>query len=183
MGYPFRSRLEHEPLGEISVVQMKDIDEANLLHPDAFTRVSLPDAKSRHLLQPGDLLFRSRGKSNGAALVRGGIGAAVLAAPMLLIRPHSIDPEYLCWFINTDSTQAQLTTMSEGTAVRMISAEALRRLAIPSPPLAVQKQIVQIAFLADQERTLMSEIAKRRQQLTFHLLLQRAQQYTPKAQS
>jgi len=29
MGYPFRSRLEHDPAGDVAVVQMKDIDDAN----------------------------------------------------------------------------------------------------------------------------------------------------------
>jgi len=28
MGYPFRSRLEHDPQGDIAVIQMKDIDSA-----------------------------------------------------------------------------------------------------------------------------------------------------------
>ena len=34
MGYPFRSRLEHDPMGEVAVVQMKDIDVANLVRVD-----------------------------------------------------------------------------------------------------------------------------------------------------
>src|SRR5262245_36228083 len=40
MGYPFRSRLEHDPAGEISVIQMKDIDVANLVRVDRFVDAS-----------------------------------------------------------------------------------------------------------------------------------------------
>ena len=41
MGYPFRSRLEHDPQGDVTVIQMKDIDDANLLHADEAIRVTL----------------------------------------------------------------------------------------------------------------------------------------------
>ena len=90
MGYPFRSRLEHDPQGDVAVIQMKDIDDANLLHAEEAIRVTLPKGKTHHLLRAGDLLFRSRGRSNGAAQVLEGIGPAVLSAPMLLIRPHKV---------------------------------------------------------------------------------------------
>ena len=92
MGYPFRSRLEHDPQGDVTVIQMKDIDDANLLHAEEAIQVALPKGKTHHLLCAGDLLFRSRGRSNGAAQVLEGIGPAVLAAPMLLIRPHKVLP-------------------------------------------------------------------------------------------
>ncbi len=171
MGYPFRSRLEHDPQGNVAVIQMKDIDDANLLRVGDAVRVALPSGKAHHLLRAGDLLFRSRGRSNGAAQVLEGVGPAVLAAPMLLIRPHGVFPAYLCWYINAPATQAQLAALAEGTSVRMISAEALKALEVPLPSLATQQRIVQAAALAEQEQTLLARIATLRQRLTTHLLM------------
>lgn len=171
MGYPFRSRVEHDPRGTVAVVQMKDMDDAGLLQADEAIRVVLPPGKDHHLLRPGDLLFRSRGRSNGAALVAEGIGVSVLAAPMLLIRPHRVLPAYLCWYLNAPATQAQLSALSEGTSVRMISAEALKVLDVPLPSPAVQQRIVQAAALADREQSLMARIATLRQRLTDHILM------------
>jgi hypothetical protein len=171
MGYPFRSRLEHDPRGDVAVIQMKDIDDANLLHAEAAIKVTLPEGKAHHLLRPGDLVFRSRGRSNGAALVQESIGTAVLSAPMLLIRPHGLLPEYLCWFINAPSTQTQLGALAEGTSVRMISAESLKALDVPLPSLAAQQRIAQAAALAEQEQTLLARIATLRQRLTTHILM------------
>lgn len=170
MGYPFRSRLEHDPQGDVAVIQMKDIDDANLLHVEDAIRVALPKGKARHLLRAGDLLFRSRGRSNGAALVAQGIGPAVLSAPMLLIRPHTVWPAYLCWYINTPSVQAQLTSLAEGTSVRMISAEALKTLDVPLPSLVTQHGIVQAAALAEKEQMLMGQISTLRHNLATHIL-------------
>lgn len=174
MGYPFRSRLEHDPQGGVAVIQMKDIDDANLLHAEAAIRVTLPKGKTHHLLRAGDLLFRSRGRSNGAALIAEGIGPAVLAAPMLLIRPHNVLPAYLCWYINSPSTQAQLAALAEGTSVRMISAEALKALEVPLPSPAAQQRIVQAASMAEQEQMLLAHIATLRQRLTTHVLMKHA---------
>ncbi|MBP6228628.1 MAG: restriction endonuclease subunit S [Pseudomonadales bacterium] len=179
MGYPFRARLEHDPQGDVTVIQMKDIDDANLLHAEDAIRVALPKGKTHHLLRAGDLLFRSRGRSNGAALVLDGIASAVLTAPMLLIRPHGVLPEYLCWYINAPATQAQLGALAEGTSVRMISAEALKVLDVPLPALAAQRSIVQAAALAEQEQSLLAQIAALRQRVTTHLLMKIAHETTP----
>lgn len=176
MGYPFRSRLEHDPQGDVAVIQMKDIDDANLLHAEEAVRVILPKGKTHHLLRAGDLLFRSRGRSNSAAQVLEGVGPAVLSAPMLLIRPHGVLPAYLCWYINTPAIQAQLAALAEGTSVRMISAEALKALDVPLPALGTQQRIVQAAALAEQEQTLLARIATLRQRLTTHLLMKFAHQ-------
>lgn len=179
MGYPFRSRLEHDARGDVAVIQMKDIDEANRLRLGNAIRVTLPKGKSRHRLRPGDLLFRSRGRSNGAAEVPERIGAAILAAPMLLIRPRAVLPAYLYWYINAPATQARLAALSEGTSVRMISAEALKALEVPLPSPAAQHRIAEAAALAEREQALLARITALRQRLTAHFLLKSAHEATP----
>lgn len=174
MGYPFRSRVERDPNGDVAVVQMKDISDSNQVSTEDAIKVVLPKGKARHMLRPGDLLFRSRGRSHGAARVPDGIGHAVLAAPLLLIRPRAVLPDYLCWFINAPATQAQLAAQAEGTAVRMISAEALRALDVPLPTKAAQEFIVQIAALAEREQSLITQIATERDRLITHFLMTHA---------
>lgn len=179
MGYPFRSRVQHDPAGDVSVIQMKDIDDANLLHAEESIRIALPKGKPGHFLRAGDLLFRSRGRRNGVALVHEGLGPAVVSAPMLLIRPHSVLPAYLCWFLNAAPTQSQMTALAAGTSVRMISAEAMKALDVPLPSPAVQQRIVQAAELAEQELALLGRIAALRQRTTVHQLMKLAQKATP----
>lgn len=162
----------------MAVIQMKDIDSANLLHADGATKVALPKASRHHLLRTGDLLFRSRGRSNGAALVPDRIGAAVLSAPLLLIRPRRVMPSYLWWFINAPDTQAQLEALAEGTSARMISTEAMKALDVPLPPLAQQRLIADAAALAEREQTLLKEIAAQRHRLINRTLMQFAKTAT-----
>lgn len=174
MGYPFRSRLEHDPAGDVMVVQMRDIDDSSFLHTEDAVKVSLPEIKENHLLQAGDLLFRSRGRSYTVAQVENGVGNAVLAAPMLLIRPHSVLPAYLHWFINLPGTQAVLSAMATGTAVQMISKDALMTLEVPVPAMEQQLKIVELAAQGARELALMADIANRRRQLLEGVLTQYA---------
>ena len=174
MGYPFRSRLEHEPAGDVAVIQMKDIDDAELRNVQDAIRVLLPEGKAHHLIHEGDLIFRSRGRSNSVALVTADIGRAVLAAPMLLIRPRGVVPAYLMWFINLPATQAALAALSEGTSVRMISKEALQDLNVVVPSLARQRQIVEVATLEHQEAALLADLAAQRKRLIDGVLMRYA---------
>ncbi len=174
MGFPFRSRLEHDAAGAIAVVQMKDIDDANLLHVEDAVRVDLADIKEHHLIREGDLVFRSRGRTNSVALVSADVGPAVLAAPMLLIRPVDVLPAYLLWYINLPATQATLAAQAEGTSVRMISKAALEALEMPVPSWRQQQLIVEAANLATTEQRLMDQIAQERKRLADGVLLRYA---------
>lgn len=178
MGYSFRSRLETHAEGDVAVIQMKDIDDANLLYPEGLVRVQMPDLKDRHLVQAGDLLFRSRGVTNSTALVGGGLGRAVLAAPMLLIRPQTdvFEPAYLQWFINHPSTQATLAAQAAGTSVKMIGKGALDQLKVVLPPLEKQRRIVEVAQLASREAALLEELRGRRKALLEGILLRSAEE-------
>lgn len=175
MGYPFRSRLEHDATGAIAVVQMKDIDEASLLHVEDAVRVNLPDFNEHHLIRQGDLVFRSRGRTNSVALVSADVGPAVLAAPMLLIRPIEVLPAYLLWYINLPAVQATLAAQAEGTSVRMISKAALEQLVIAVPPLETQRRIVEIGQLASREARITTELMDRRKALIDGILMHKAQ--------
>lgn len=181
LGYPFRSRLEPDSKGDVYVIQMKDIDDANLLHVENSVRLALPKRGDHHLLRSGDLLLRSRGRSNGVALVANDLPSAILAAPMIRIRPHTskVLPAYLNWFMNSPAGQAQISAMAEGTLVMMISVDKIKSLAVPLPSLKRQAAIAEIAQFAQREHHLLSEIADLRQRTTHHILMNEAKKATP----
>jgi hypothetical protein len=176
LGIAFRFRLEHDASGDVAILQMKDVNELTGLSYAAATRGVLPKEKRDLLLRQGDLVFRSRGRSNGAALVGAGVPPAILAAPLLLIRPVRIQPDFLYWYINSEHAQAQLASVAAGTSVQMISAENLRALPIPVPPLAAQERIAEINRLIRREEDLINQLTRRRKQLANYILMNYAQQ-------
>lgn len=183
MGVSFRARLEPDPKGEITVIQMKDIDDTNLLHTEDLIRVHMPEfKKERHFVQKEELLFRSRGLTNTTTRFTAELPHAVLAAPMMVIRAKKnlILPQYLQWFLNLPTTQAILAKQAEGTSVRMISKAALDALEVPVPPLARQKEIVEFANLAAEEERLSQELLKQRRRFIEGFLLRCAFEKPPR---
>lgn len=174
MGYPFRARLERDALGSVLVVQMKDIDEANQLHLENAAKVDLFDVKDHHLLKKGDLVFKSRGSTNGAAIITTDVGPAVLAAPMFLIRPTKVHPAYLYWYLNLPATKGMLAPEARGTSVRMIGKASLENLEIPIPSSQRQELIAEIAQLSIREQRLMERLAFERKRLADGVLMRHA---------
>ena len=50
MGYPFRSRLEHDPGGDVVVIQMRDIDDTKWAACDTFRGVIDPAQYKDYIL-------------------------------------------------------------------------------------------------------------------------------------
>lgn len=175
VGYPFRSRLEGDPAGAVLAIQMKDLEEQRGINMASALRVSPPKGYERHLLQPGDLVMRSRGRTNGAVLIGDLNAPAIAAAPLVRIRPKSIHPGYLYWFLNSPATQQAMAAMAVGTSVQMIRAESLRDLLVPVPSLDRQREIAAAAELWAREKQLREQITELRGQLITAVLMGAAQ--------
>ncbi len=112
MGYSFRSRLEACEDGGVAVIQMKDLLDDDTVGCDGLVKIDMETVKEHHLVQRGDLVFRSRGHVTAAAVLLEDPGKAVVAAPLLRIRVTKKDlilPEYLSWYISQRDVQILLT--------------------------------------------------------------------------
>jgi len=180
MGYSFRGRVEPHAEGELGVIQMKDIDHSSVLHQETVVRVLFPGDVRQHFVRNGDLIFRSRGETYSAAMVERAPLSAIVASPMILVRPRKevVEPAYLRWFLNAPSTHKALESVAAGTAVKMINKSDLERLEVPVPPLEIQRKIVEIAELMEREARLSAEAARLRRQLVEATLMRQARQET-----
>ena len=175
MGYTFRSRLEASEGGGVAVIQMKDLLDDNTVGCDDLVRISMEAMKDHHLVQRGDLVFRSRGSLTTAAVLLEDPGKAVVAAPLLRIRvtkPDKILPEYLNWYISQRDAQIFLTSRAKGTVQKMISKQALEELVVVLPSLEKQKAIIELASLSAREQALLHTLADKREQYISTVLMQ-----------
>ncbi|WP_350635833.1 restriction endonuclease subunit S [Pseudoalteromonas sp. GW168-MNA-CIBAN-0100] len=176
MGHSFRSRLEPDLNGNLSVIQMKDLTEDNRLSDQELVQIDMQGLKEHHRVKENDLAFRSRGQTNTAALIDLNLSSAVIAAPLLRIRVESdsVIPAYLCWFINQPSSQSALLSKAAGTAVRMIGKPALEDLDIIFPSLEVQEKIITINRLSIKEQEIMNKLTEKKGVLTEAILMKLA---------
>lgn len=178
VGHTFRRRLEVDPLGNVSVVQMKDLTDDNTVDESHLAQVCLDQINKSHLLAPGDLILRSRSRVNTAVLVEARFDCAIVAAPLLRVRllSSAVLPAYLCWFINGPVSQAYLKSRATGSGTRIIGISVLEELEIVVPALAVQRRIIELAKLMTIEQQLLKSMACKRKRYMETLLMQLASQ-------
>lgn len=174
MGYPFRSRLERDNKGNVSVIQMKDITEDGEFDSDNLIRINSNHIEERHLTKMGDIVLRSRGQTNKCTLINKDTGITVVSAPLLVIRipGNSVLPAYLAWYINQTTTQNYLTSHARGTSVPMINKQVVEQLPVTVPSIECQQKIVDLNDMVEKEQDLLKQLAMKREQYSSHLLMQ-----------
>lgn len=176
MGTNFRPH--HEAAGSegLFVVQMKDLENTSV-NIETLEKFGLKPPRNVTFLKPGDILFRSRGRTTTAVIVPRNIGKAVLSAPLFLIRVKKTSrvlPGYLCWYINQTPAQRFLYQRTEGSALKMINLKHLGDLEIPLPALEVQSKIEKIAAMLTKETILLEKIKRKREKYVERILIQAA---------
>ena len=152
LGAKFSSHSETGESRSISLkaIQMKDLGADNLVRLDECMRMEVSDPKPNQFAKLGDIIFRSRGQSNTAALLnQATTGSTIIAAPLLRVRARAdkVRPEFLLWWINQPQAQAYLASRAKGTAIKSVSKQDLERLEILLPSLEQQAQIADLFIL------------------------------------
>ena len=171
-GVFFRSGVEATAGGSLRLVQMRDLVD----HVVSLKRAVSIDATGKNtdnLIQPGDILFRSRGRNYTAAIYEGKEGRALVAAPLLLVRPNImlVEPRYLLWWLNHPSSQHYFRSHAEGSASQMVSKRTLENFEISLPPLARQRSLAAYFVLSEREAQLLGKIQRLRTQHTQGVLM------------
>ena len=175
-GAIFRSRIIPSNLGNIKVIQMKDLDKNNTVRLDKTICIEGKNAKPNQLAKLNDLIFRSRGQTNTVALLQRDIKNTIIAAPLFRIRPNpkKIISKFLFWWINQKTSQAYFNSRSEGTMIKMVSKRSLEDLEIILPPLEKQHKIAEFFKLVMKEQQLLEKIKKHKALYTQGILMQMA---------
>lgn len=165
-GYLFRGRVEHDPRGNVQVVQVKDVIDRRRVETKRLDRVRL-EKPEPHLVERGDVLFLGRGHRLYAVVVPEVATDTIATGYFFVLRPRPgvVTPEYLAWALNEAGFQESLSQFVRGTHIPMVSRKDVEQQTISVPPLEVQQRITHLTELAQRERQLASDLADRRERL------------------
>lgn len=164
-GYTARGRLEGAALGVLAI-QQGDFTVDGFVGVQALMRTD--DAVSRHILEAGDVLFRSRGLFTTAWVVPEEIAEPSIAVmPLFVIRPNRavVDSHYLAWQLNQAAAQQHFRQSSQGQTIQMISKTALEEAPVVLPPIERQRIIAGAAKNAAKVQELETRLRQCRHQL------------------
>ena len=176
-GYTARGRLEPIPEGGMPAIQLRDVGSQGGVSGSSLQRYDLADLSDRYLVRGGEVIFRSRGEPNTAAVVGAELSEpAAVIVPLIIMRPDQerVLPAYLAWAINQPDAQRKLGSEAQGTSLRMVPKTVLERLDIPLPDLKTQQRIAARHALTRREGGLLRELADRRGQFNSLILSERA---------
>ena len=132
--------------GDVRLIQLADIGDGEF--QDRSSRF-LTSAKAQALrctmLEAGDLLIARMPDPLGRACLFPGVGQpSITAVDIFIWRPgkKAADPRWLMYAVNSPQVRSHLQSIAGGTTRQRISGGNLKRLALPTPPKAIQQRIV-----------------------------------------
>jgi hypothetical protein len=163
IGYQFRGKVKPDPSGAVQVVQIKDISSDLRICVDDLTPVRI-DRPEPYMIQEGDVLFLSRGHRLYAVVVPELEPNTIATGYFFILRPNlrTVLPEYLAWSLNQPGFQESLRPYHRGSHIPMVSRADVEGLRVEVPPLDVQRRILTLNNLLEQERRLSSAIQEKR---------------------
>lgn len=166
-GYSFRGSLDDLQPGDVSVLQMRNVDAEVGVNWNDVQCVELPSKRIPVFLAAHDIVFTTRGARNFALALREVPDQAVCSPHFFVIRvrdPHKIVPEFLAWQINQRPAQEYLQREATGSHILNIRREVLEGLPLVIPPLATQRAVVALAESARAERAALTRLIDNRNQ-------------------
>ena len=163
-GYPFRGSVPDMPDGLCQVIQPKDVFGGGIIDKVAlhFTPERL---KPDYLLKDKDILLSSRGEFK-AALYKG--KSKTLASNLLFVlsvRNKSFLPEYIVFYLNSKSGQAQMAARKNPGALQAIVRSGIESLDVPLLPIKRQKLLAETYFLLLRGKELSQRLAEEKTKL------------------
>ena len=159
-GYPFREKIFPEEGGDVSVVQIKDIDASTGLSVDDTLKLRSAGGRfDRYLLAVGDVLFQARGNRHPVAVVDPPL-VGIASQGVHVLRPHAsrVRPAYLAWYLNHPNTQAKLKDSARGSYIPFIAKGDLEEFSVQIPSLEIQDKIVAVDKLSRRVRRLEAKL-------------------------
>lgn len=175
-GYSFRNKIVHKEDGDLSVIQMKNVDYKNYSIDPRITLVDSAKLKSKVSLLRHDILFVAKGSNNCAIEYVLDFPQAIASSAFFIIRPDrdKVVPTYLAWYINQPPVQRYLKENIVGTYTPSINKSVIESIMISLPEKSTQEKIAMIDRLRKKELLLKELISEKRDAVIDALLLNRA---------
>ena len=180
-GYLSRGRVHSVPDGTHRLLQAKDLSADGGVRLENAVRFHPERKPELYQVVRGDVLVVARGQEHRAHCIDEDLPDTLAAFSFYILRPDlsRILPGYLAWWLNLPSVQAQINAASRGTGISYISRQALEKLSVQVPTLAVQHDIERILELWHKIKSIRRRLDEKREH-QIQMICQRAVQQANK---
>lgn len=166
-GYLFKEGVKPDKEGNVSVIQLKDIDEHGVFNSKEFQRISLENVESANFLVVGDVLLKAKTNHPVATVVRNALNNTIVTAHYFIIsiKKEDVLPGYLAWYFNQRPAQIYFERNAGGTRIQVINKQLLSELEVIVPDLNIQEKIEKIYELHQREQNIINDIKEKKHAL------------------
>jgi hypothetical protein len=175
IGYQTRGKIERADGSRHRILALSDLEGGDPAWDQLTPFVPMRDP-DLYTIRSGDILYACRGRRFFAHYVEN-CPEGILAANTLYIvtvKPGTVLPGYLTWWLNSEATHRQLRKISQGTDIPQVPKKHFMALEVDVPPLETQEMIVAVDALASKERQLSDKLTRQRKLLADALSLRAA---------
>lgn len=164
-GYSFKGAIKADTTGDVTVVQVKDLQAREPIDWDKCARVAKGRMMDEARLRKGMLIFSAKGTRNFAWHIHDEPAFAVTNSlfHVITVRSDKITPAFLAWQINQPKAQAWLDNASAGVTVQNIRISSLKELPIVVPSIEVQHSVTAYESAAVAERKTLNALIEIRE--------------------
>lgn len=167
-GYTFRKSINNDPVGDVFVLQAKNIiANKDLNNIDDLVKISSDMIRSPYYLEYNDILIISRSSSPGyfrSSVFTSSNKNVIASSSVYIIRIKDVTviPKYLSLYLNSLDGQKILSAIaSGGSYIKTMLIRNLSEIEIPIPPINTQKAIIALSENIKRQE----EIFKRKQEI------------------
>jgi hypothetical protein len=153
-GFSTKGALRDEPGGTHQVVMGKHLTQGvpYVYKEEDRLRITPDRALDKYELQPGDILYMSRGVGTYPVLIESVPECTVAPSTFFILTPRAnVVPAYLVWCLEQAPTESALTAMRTGAGTPTIPRKGFMEIPVPLPDLATQHRIAELWRLQSRE--------------------------------
>ncbi len=172
VGHTFREKLPGDPLGDVAVIQLRDVDSNRLNIDSANVWIKDKGFKASNFLQKGDVIFAAKGSNNKAAVFNTDI-KAVASSVFFIIRlqPQLALPHYIAWYINSKLGQSYINSIKDSSTTVNIKKRDLEKLPVSLPKIKTQSKIAALVELSLKEMEILEELKRKRKAINEQIII------------
>lgn len=172
-GYLFKEGIRSDKEGNVSVIQLKDVNDRGVLNPYELQRISLEKIDSGNFITIGDVLLKAKTNHPVATVIKEQLPSTIATAHYFVISIKKVDvlPGYLAWYLNQRPAQIYFDRNAGGTRIQVISKQILSELEVVIPDMKTQERIEKIYELHQREQGLIGVIKEKRRRILLAQLL------------
>lgn len=144
-GYSFRQGLAEFGIGEMAVLQAKNILDDSTVDETSLEMIDFDVSRSQSIAERNDVVVSSRGAFRAGVI---GLGSKKIIASssvyILKIKNAEVSPNFLAIFLNSALAQKQINDAAAGGSIKHLRKVDLEDVVVVLPDLETQEKIVKL---------------------------------------